>query len=182
MDLDSTGTINLDNFVSALADPDDPEERVNLASANRPTSVPVPVHVEGMDGAAAEYSPPVLALEMLAGIVCRVAAVKSFSQVWTSYGTMAQMQGSSWHGSSNPLGDGAGIAFRNKLRINMGQYATEGFEEPSLACTTFEMIDTTKNKLQSSDRLEPVAACLLPYPVRYHAVWSQLQVAYCSSI
>ena len=246
MDLNNSGAISLTGFVTALADPNNPEEQVELPSADRPTrdqlkakvddmsleekreqfkvahpgqehlaerldektlhdyvvmsllnasapgSGPTPVYVEGMEGAAAEYSPPPLSEEMLIGMVCKVASVKKYTLLWNSYGTMAQKQGSTWHGTSNPLGDGAGIAFRNKFRINIGHYAADNFEEPSMACTTLELIDSHKSKLQSSDRLEHVAEGFFPCPVRYHNrvhllntkatflryhfVWSQLQV------
>lgn len=180
MDPEQTGAIQLERFVSVLSDPDLPEQSTQFSEQlvdQGPGPTPILLG-DSMDFAAGEDEdlPSVLAPEMLEGVECCLEDVLKFSQTWTSYGTMSQLQGATWHGTSNPLGDDIGVASRNKLRMSLGHFAAGGFEPPEIKCNTLTLQDTHKNKLQASKRLKPVADALLPHPIRYHLVWSQLQV------
>ena len=185
MDGNNAGTICLSEFVAALANPDLPEEQVQLANVYSPRSGsgPAPIALpEGMEpGASGEHQAVVLTAEQLQGVVVRLTDIKNFTQVWNSYGSMAQLHSATWQGTTHPvkIASGLGVAARNKLRMSIGDYVSSGFENPAMTCCSIDLVDDAKNLTQTSDRLQPIADALMPHPVQYHFVWSQQQVRSC---
>ena len=111
-------------------------------------------------------------LNVLNEIKVKIKTASNFNFVWDSKSTKARQRVSIWR----PQLEKTFKIKRNKMRICLGHYAVRSFSKPSRSkCLLIELTDTnTAMVLKSSNLDDAHLNHLVPHPMRYKRVWSQI--------
>jgi len=100
----------------------------------------------------------------------KMKPILGFNQVWNSQDTQSQAQVSLWAPAPQ-----SSIMTNNKLRLNLGMYASKGFSNPLKKNSgRYQLIEITDNatiRLRRAKVLASVVATVCPNPVKYKQVW-----------
>jgi len=179
IDLDGNGRISFAEFKAAFRNPySDVDEIFEDTQAFDSRGVVVEPRLLG-DEEEAPIDRELTAAE-LNGITCSTVVATSFSEIWTSYGSMSHNQVGIW---ATDTSVGALNNPGRRVRIPIGDYCAENFKPPSLSNHKqikpykrlfLELYDTAP--IMSSSRvIKPALDQQFPLPTSFHLVWQQLQ-------
>jgi hypothetical protein len=99
----------------------------------------------------------------------------AFESVWDSRGSGVRKQASVWAPKVEKRGAYNSLSKKNKTRICLGHFVSEGFSHPKKAdkVMCLEITDMNVSRLAHSDIIDNVVDRVLPPPVRYRQIWKQ---------
>lgn len=104
--------------------------------------------------------------KIFASIKIKITPITEFQEVWSSAGTHSRTHATIW---APKLAQS-----RSSLQICIGHYATVGFGNPKDSSPRYTLEINDQSYSVSKDySLEAVADQLMPFPVKYHQVWSK---------
>jgi len=112
-------------------------------------------------------------VEVPAAVLCqikvKVKKLERADEVWRSSGIATKHKASIWEdrlGAARKLVQG-----RNRLRVNLGHFASASYSAPRADRYTLELTDLTVNSVQQSKWLALAARQCFVHPQRFHRVW-----------
>ena len=94
----------------------------------------------------------------------------SFTEMWTSKGTMARAKASIWA----PNVSSSLVRLKStKEKICIGHYATSNHSKPSSSTAKYLRVTDTDSSW-SSDNIDDICKKFLPHPKRFHLEWSKM--------
>ena len=187
MDKDSDGLVSYDEFRKALnntafgneaadealADDaevtDDVGERLEFSGLS-----PIPIlelaDADEQQHASSAQAAPLVPPEVLARIKVKIQKLEKFDEVWRSAGIASKHKTSIWDDRLR-AGGKLGVS-RNRLRVNLGHYASASYAAPRGDRYTIELTDLSVGAMTASKWLPLVIPQLFPHPQRFKQVWS----------
>ena len=185
LDKDKDGMLNLAEFKAAFQDPSPAElqalkaaavDAVDYSDVVIPPKAIRELYDTGNDRNASTVD---LNVETVSHFKLKMKEIKDYHKIWTSQGSLTKSSASIWAGDLE-----TSLLKQNRIRICLGHYVHHSFDKPgrgglfskpSNEAYTLEIKDKEHWGISGyGENMLPVLNKILPPPLRFKLVWSQL--------